>query len=277
MIVGQEPHDIGGPWFTEAYRWTSRSGIVFLGDLPGGNYESVARGVSADGAVVVGHSHTASGDRAFRWTQGNGMVNLGPSPGSGLSYAFAVSGDGAVAVGQIDASCSSRAVRWIGTGEAQSLHDRPGTFISGAAYAVSADGSVIAGRAFDKDYLAFVWTPESGMQDLREVLIAQGAANAADWHLLEARGVSADGTTIVGWGANFNQADGFVARITLPIPSNPCYADCDGSGELDVDDFICFQTAFAFGDRYANCDADCALDVDDFVCFQTAFGVGCGQ
>ena len=54
-----------------------------------------------------------------------------------------------------------------------------------------------------------------------------------------------------------------------------CYADCDGSGELDVDDFICFQTLFGLGDLGADCDGSGELDVDDFICFQTAFGLGC--
>ena len=55
-----------------------------------------------------------------------------------------------------------------------------------------------------------------------------------------------------------------------------CYADCDGSGELDVDDFICFQTAFGTGDKYADCDSSGELDIDDFICYQTEFGIGCG-
>jgi hypothetical protein len=59
--------------------------------------------------------------------------------------------------------------------------------------------------------------------------------------------------------------------------SKSCYADCDGSGELDIDDFICFQTAFGIGDSYADCDASGELDIDDFICFQTSFGIGCGN
>jgi hypothetical protein len=55
-----------------------------------------------------------------------------------------------------------------------------------------------------------------------------------------------------------------------------CYADCDGSGELDVDDFICFQTLFGLGDPGADCDNSGELDIDDFICYQTAFGIGCG-
>jgi hypothetical protein len=36
-----------------------------LGDLPGGDFESLGLRVSGDGAVVVGNSATASGKQAF--------------------------------------------------------------------------------------------------------------------------------------------------------------------------------------------------------------------
>jgi hypothetical protein len=54
-----------------------------------------------------------------------------------------------------------------------------------------------------------------------------------------------------------------------------CYPDCDGDTVLSIDDFVCFQTFFAFGDPYADCDGDTVLSIDDFVCFQTFFAFGC--
>src|SRR5690606_33170604 len=69
---------------------------------------------------------------------------------------------------------------------------------------------------------------------------------------------------------------------TLTIGSGvTCYANCDGSTSqpvLNVNDFICFQTAFAAGDTYANCDGSTnqpILNVNDFICFQTQFAQGC--
>ena len=53
-----------------------------LGDLPGGVFQSSARDVSADGAVVVGASRSAAGLLAFRWDAVNGMVSLGDLPGA---------------------------------------------------------------------------------------------------------------------------------------------------------------------------------------------------
>ncbi len=62
-------------------------------------------------------------------------------------------------------------------------------------------------------------------------------------------------------------------HIDAPPPA--CYPDCDLSGELSIDDFICFQTLFALADPAADCDADGALSIDDFICFQTLFALGC--
>jgi hypothetical protein len=74
-------------------------------------------------------------------------------------------------------------------------------------------------------------------------------------------------------------ASGVSNTATISIrydkPCNSCFADCDGSGSLAIDDFICFQTNFALGDPVADCDASGGLSIDDFICFQTAFALGC--
>ncbi len=61
--------------------WGSPASAQFsftgLGDLAGGDFYSVATGVSVDGSVVVGYSDSGSSYEAFRWTSGGGMVGLG--------------------------------------------------------------------------------------------------------------------------------------------------------------------------------------------------------
>jgi glucose/arabinose dehydrogenase len=70
-------------------------------------------------------------------------------------------------------------------------------------------------------------------------------------------------------------------RSSFVYPHCTCYANCDGSTTppvLNINDFICFQTAFAAGEHYANCDGstvDPVLTVNDFICFQSAFAAGC--
>ncbi len=66
-----------------------------------------------------------------------------------------------------------------------------------------------------------------------------------------------------------------VIQVTANIIAANCYADCDESGALGIDDFICFQTLFALADPYADCDESGDLGIDDFICFQTQFALGC--
>jgi len=54
-----------------------------------------------------------------------------------------------------------------------------------------------------------------------------------------------------------------------------CDADCDGSGSLDLLDFLCFQNEFAAMGAYADCDDSGGHDFFDFLCFQNAFAAGC--
>jgi hypothetical protein len=54
-----------------------------------------------------------------------------------------------------------------------------------------------------------------------------------------------------------------------------CFADCDGNGELNILDFVCYQGLFQSGDPGADCDGNGELNILDFVCFQGAFQAGC--
>src|ERR1039457_3761262 len=96
---------------------------------------SVAKGVSADGQVVVGWSNS----QAFRWTQTNGMETLGLLGGGTYSFAYAASMDGAVIVGQ--AGPGQKAFRWTAATGMVGLG-------SGSLYAnaVSWDGQISVGR-----------------------------------------------------------------------------------------------------------------------------------
>lgn len=80
------------------------------------------------------------------------------------------------------------------------------------------------------------------------------------------------------FGGRFQHAGGmpspYLARWgDLPVPT--CTADCDGSGDLAVFDWLCFSTAFSAGDLKADCDASGSLDLFDYLCFVNAFNAGC--
>jgi hypothetical protein len=76
-------------------------------------------------------------------------------------------------------------------------------------------------------------------------------------------------------GLFVNPFDELDALDIIDASTPECYADCDTSGTLSIDDYICFQTYFAIGDPYADCDGSGTNNVDDFICFQTLFAVGC--
>ena len=118
-----------------------------LGDLPGGAVSSFAYGVSADGAVVVGFSVSASASpgnlEAFRWTADGGMVALGDLPGGRFaSRAVATSADGSVVVGfsssaESALSQGNEAFRWTVDGGMVAMGFLPGgPSRSDATYAV---------------------------------------------------------------------------------------------------------------------------------------------
>lgn len=193
----------------EAYRWTSGTGFVELGDLPGGNLLSIADAVSADGSVIVGTSNSASGFEAFRWTSGTSMVGL-----SDLA-------DGSVVVGNGNNTSGPEATLWTSAGGMVGLGYLPGRDAESRAYGVSADGIVVVGQSQADNCScsseAFVWTQSGGMQSLRDVLIAKGVAGLDNWELREATNISADGQWVVGSGVNpsgFNEA--FLANISAP-------------------------------------------------------------
>lgn len=177
---------------------------------------SAAKGVSADGSVVVGYVEKAGFSimEAFRWTQAGGLEVLGFLPGNSHSSASSVSADGSVVVGQ----SGSEAFLWNSSQGMQGLGFLPGSSASSAS-GLSADGSVVVGQSGGE---AFLWNSTEGMQSLAQVLIAAGVTNLTGWGLANATAVSADGYTVVGYGTNPNgQGEAWIAdlRNTTAVPT----------------------------------------------------------
>jgi probable HAF family extracellular repeat protein len=217
----------------EAFRWTSASGMVGLGFLPGfpGSFATAA---SADGSVVVGGNLGPSMEQAFRWTQTTGMVGLGFLPGYAESRAFGVSADGSVVVGNSNTIPGQggqfQAFRWT----AQSGMVGLGSFLPGglsSAEGVSANGGTVVGvsdSALGRQ--AFLWTEGGGM-------IALGDLPGSGFFSF-AHGVSEDGSVVVGISHSASgfeafrwQADGMVGLGFLPgdVESEAFGVSADGS------------------------------------------------
>lgn len=127
-----------------------------LGDLPGGAFESVAYGVSADGSTVVGYSVGASGKTAVYWR--NGVLTALPDlpGGTAEGIAFGTNQDGSVIVGQGRDIVADRAVRWNGPAYGVVQLPQPVGFAGGAtARGISLDGQVITGYATDSQLTSY--------------------------------------------------------------------------------------------------------------------------
>jgi len=188
-VVGAASNEAG---YALPFRWTSHGGMQSL--LTSGWVDGTAWGISADGSVVVGWaSDTTSTQFAFRWTENTGLQPICPG------IAYAVSDDGRVVVGV----AHSGAFWWTTEGGWKYLEPPPShaDCDSMTPIDVSGDGNVVVGMVLKRgrpghepyEYIrAFKWTAGAGTQDLGTL----GGKHA------EARGVSADGSIVVGWADN---------------------------------------------------------------------------
>lgn len=286
-----------------AVRWTS-GGVQNLGELSTGlSGGTAAYGVSADGSVVVGESHS----RAFRWTSAAGMQNLG-TLGPSNSSAYAVSADGAVVAGYTGSVTS-----WRWTVATGMVGIAPG--VHSLAKDMSADGSVIAGsgfiwRAIDDSVQLIPCSIAGGngesfpinadgtlgvmagcmwgstMESVRDYLVGQGA-DLTGWASVSATAMSQDARSFAGNGVLNGQPRGWV--ITLgPGQCRGCDTDGDGledrweaeGGGIDInDDGVVEIDLFAMGarvnqqDLFVEVDAAAGLTLSDCVVtkLETAF------
>lgn len=199
----------------QAFRWTQATGMVGLGWIDQTARLSQAFGVSADGSTIVGSDSV----QAMRWTQAEGMVGLGKGQGALAARATGISADRTTVIGlngynaQNDAN---RAFRWTAAEGMIDLGVLSGDQFS-EARAVSGDGSVIVGVSGIKFVTSrpFIWDKTNGIRDLQAVLV-QDNPNLANWTLISADAISADGKTITGSGTNPNgDREGYTAVLEV--------------------------------------------------------------
>lgn len=214
----------------QAISWTSAGGVQILPPVQGTAGLGSARGLSADGSAIVGHSIYKQLPRAFRWTAAYGSLPLEPLNVPAVSYANSVSPDGSVIVGVRSETQADlpRAFRWTEQTGLVDLGSIDGGVGTSAAEDVSADGSVVVGVSTANESSpsrAFRWT-STGMQSLGTIGGVSGGQSYA-WD------VSADGTVVVGGStAPDSRYHGFVwstATETMEeLPTIGNYAgDCE--------------------------------------------------
>ena len=201
----------GGAW-----RWTAAGGRQFIGDPT-----SQAFGVSADGSVIIGNVRVSDDHvEAFRWTAAGGLVPLGELPGGAVgSQGRAVSNDGDVVAGVTSSSLGNEAFRWTIAGGMQGLGDLSGGSFSSDAIGISGDGSVIVGAGTGPSGTVAVYWDDTGIHDLRDVLVTDLGLDLTGWTLSKAYSASDDGKVIVGYGIDpRGLTEAFIADLHVPEP-----------------------------------------------------------
>ena len=157
---------------------------------------------------------------------------------------------------------------------------------SNAAPGPNVVGSFIAPPSSSSAIADFVFMP-NGAVTLQAgtsywiTLRGQDAVTSFDW---KASSPGLTPTGVATFTANLFTSNGGTTWTsstiitTFVIEGNPavkCYPDCEGDGDLDIFDFLCFQGEFANQSAYADCENDGDWDIFDFLCFQGAFANGC--
>ncbi len=298
--------------FSDAYKWTSGTGVVVLPHLFD-MYRSEAFGVSQDGSIVVGYEQNFIEERfpvVWEAANSNAIRELFVPEGElGSSIAVIVSDNGQHAAGfslmaQDIFGFREDAVKWdVASGSPTILGETPAGFNGAVPAAISNDGTLIIGTLnstffFDNpEGEAFVWREGEGMRLLKDILEDDYGLDLTDWRLLTAKAMSEDGKTIVGHGLDpRGNMTGYIARLDVVTciadlsgasdPNDPAYGVPDGG--VDASDFFYFLDQFVAGNtRVADLSGasdpndpaygvpDGNIDASDFFYYLDQFVAGC--
>ncbi len=250
----------GGPLgATSSFVW-DENGFQEIGGLPAGNI-SYARGVSADGAVVVGTTGANFGDpyqQGWRWTAAGGFVPLEDVGNDELLFGAAnnVSADGQTVVGfgtlgdnDPDNDQFQRGAAWFNGGDAVTdLGILPNPFNAGIeGFAASADGAVIVGFGGSTNPAGgyanngFRWTQDGGLVAIPP---PPSAPLTASSHIVDC---SNDGNTLVGYiiSGGVNTWDGM---IWTPQTGSRALRDVLADEGVTIPDTIRVRETYCSGD-----------------------------
>ncbi|MFO0375787.1 MAG: immunoglobulin domain-containing protein, partial [bacterium] len=192
-------------------------------------------GAANDARIALGYeakffideqNRVVNDTQAFYWTAASGTVGLGwaaLNPFSNNSIATDATPDGAVICGTSSTADTVSNVGHLWTAQTGWERIAPDNFPS-PALAIAADGRTVVGwysPSSGQSARAYIWTRDDGFNDLQTVLQAQGAVLPPGFTLSEARGISDDGRTIVGFGIDVQgRSIGWVATY-IPQPGCP--------------------------------------------------------
>jgi probable HAF family extracellular repeat protein len=180
-----------------------------LGDLPGGNTSSRAYGVSPDGFAVVGESCTGPNStdvEPFLWLDSlrinshtvlpQRLINLGILPWCTSGGAYDVSDSGKAVCGYSHYSDKYYPFYWT---DSTGMMDMDTSGKDTRAYSGSADGKIAVGTWHHYFTVPYSWWfPEACIWIYPSTSMGLGYLDVF-FHTSEARAISSDGSTVVGW------------------------------------------------------------------------------
>ena len=219
------------------------------------NLNIAATGVIASLTAKVNISHTYQGDVRFKLVHPDGTeVVLVNRPGVAPPKQSEPPNPPIVGVGFANDNFGNTV--------------QPMTFKNGAAAGVYDNATGFpgppAGTALGVDNVSGLWSPVGSLASLT------GKPLNGTWKLIANDYAGGDTGTINSFS---------ICAVVQSAAS--CYVNCDNSTVapcLNLNDYVCFNSAYAAGSSYANCDNSTLvpiLNVNDFVCFNTKFAGGC--
>lgn len=210
-----------------------------LGDLPGGDFASLAWGGSADGTAVTGDSDSGY-PQAFFWTQATGMVPLPLLPGREQnSHGDVLSANSTKVAGWCGWEILGwEACVWTFDGTqwtVEGLGDLAGGKYKSHAHYMTPNGNVVVGQGnSDKCPLACRWLWDGAVWVLQAIEYASGRSY---WSL--AMACSDDGSIIVGERCKsmpiafrWTKAKGMVDLGVLPKMKCSSAGACSADGSV---------------------------------------------
>lgn len=274
----------------EACGWTGGTLFPLGTQDPEGGF-SIADDATSDGSAIVGATDATSGaTSASRWSPLFGYAIL-PDIAGGVDFgeARAITPTGTVSVGYGSSVLGTEAVRWLHADWAtqgwqapdtlEVIGDLPGGATLASALAVSADGDTVVGYGSPSttEIAATIWTPATGLRNLKAAVLADYGLDLGPAVLREATGISSDGLVICGIGRREagSAIEGWVIDLRPTGPScSPCAADYDGNGGVDGGDLAAFFFDFEQGEPCSDVDQNGGVDGGDIGAFFAAFEAG---
>ena len=214
-----------------------------------------ARGISADGNVIVGSS--INSPDALRWTLSGGFEVLG------AGIPFAASADGSSVVGG-GYNGGPQAFLWTEAGGMVSFPFCLGSNCGSYASDVSGDGSAVVGSIGG---LSFRWSAITGMVDLGNLSPQPNTSSSA------ASAVSADGLTVIGTSESqayrWSQGGGMAGLGYLPGTTSSVAADASADGSVIVGSYLLGEVPFRWTENLGMV----ALDTPCLACGGRAYAV----